>query len=97
MQLRIWLCSRLNARRPRNQHSPPLFNHHPTPTPQERARALAGDLDKPFITVMRPAPDCGGPLRPVQLPTGSVRASLGSLSTFEDVYALATFLASYRE
>lgn len=29
---------------------------------------------------------------PVQLPTGSIRASLGSLSRFEDVYALVQFL-----
>jgi selenocysteine lyase/cysteine desulfurase len=62
--------------------------------PQERARALAGDLDKPFITVMRPAPGDKGRLVPVVLPTGSVRASLGSLSTFEDMYALVAFLAN---
>jgi hypothetical protein len=65
----------------------------PPPAPQERGRALAGGLDKPFITVMRPTRDSkDGKLHPVQLPTGSVRASLGSLSTFEDVYALVTFL-----
>ncbi|GBF95159.1 molybdenum cofactor sulfurase [Raphidocelis subcapitata] len=57
---------------------------------EERHRALSGDLDKPFITVMRP--DANGTPRPVVLPTGSVRASLGSLSTFEDLYALVTFL-----
>jgi selenocysteine lyase/cysteine desulfurase len=60
------------------------------PLSQERHRALSGDLDKPFITVMRPGGN--GKLRPVILPTGSVRASLGSLSTFEDVYALVAFL-----
>lgn len=64
---------------------------------EERRRALAGDLDKPFITVMRHAPAGSsrhaGALRPVQLPTGSVRASFGSLSTFEDAYALVGFLA----
>lgn len=58
---------------------------------EERARALAGDLDKPYIKVMRRDPDTGKDVA-VQLPTGSVRASLGSLSTFEDVYALVAFL-----
>ncbi|KAI8463606.1 MAG: pyridoxal phosphate-dependent transferase [Monoraphidium minutum] len=70
-----------------------LFNLGITPE-EERARAIAGDLDKPFITVMRPSPSDPSRLAPVQLPTGSVRASLGSLSTFEDVYALVAFLAN---
>lgn len=55
---------------------------------QERARSLGGYVD--FLTVMRPGP--GGKLLPVQLPTGAVRASLGALSRFEDVYALEEFL-----
>jgi len=68
------------------------------PFTQERQRAIAGDLDKPYITVMRPNGAEDGKLQPVQLPTGSVRASLGSLSTFEDVYALTAFLtATYLE
>lgn len=33
-------------------------------------------------------------LVPVPLPVGSVRASLGALSTFEDCYALVRFLAT---
>lgn len=41
---------------------------------------------------MRRGGEGGGKLMPVVLPTGSVRASLGSLSTFEDVYALVAFL-----
>lgn len=57
---------------------------------QERARSLGGYVD--FITVLRPDPAGGGRLAPVRLPTGGVRASLGSLSRFEDVYALAEFL-----
>lgn len=71
-------------------HQPPPHHH------QERRRAAAGDLDKPFVTVLRPDPATGQPT-PVVLPTGSVRASLGSLSTFEDVYALAAFLRRYLE
>ena len=43
---------------------------------------------------MRPVEGDPGRLAPVVLPTGSVRASLGSLSTFEDVYALVAFLAN---
>jgi hypothetical protein len=77
--------------------APSPVPHPLTSTHQERRRALAGDLDKPFITVMRHAPAGSsrhaGALRPVQLPTGSVRASFGSLSTFEDAYALVGFLA----
>lgn len=61
---------------------------------EERARALSGDLEKPFITVMRPVEGDPTRLAPVVLPTGSVRASLGSLSTFEDMYALVAFLAT---
>lgn len=38
------------------------------------------------------ADDAAADLVPVQLPTGSVRISLGYLSTFEDVYAFVQFL-----
>ncbi|GBF89223.1 molybdenum cofactor sulfurase [Raphidocelis subcapitata] len=55
---------------------------------EERARALGGYTD--FVTVLRRGD--GGGLRPVVLPTGSVRASLGALSRFEDVHALVGFL-----
>jgi hypothetical protein len=42
------------------------------------------------------AADAGGEhqLVPVPLPVGSVRASLGALSTFEDCYALVRFLGT---
>lgn len=43
-----------------------------------------------WATVKRPGPD--GRPRSVRLPLGSLRASLGSMSRFEDAYALATFL-----
>ena len=68
-------------------HPSPHPHNHPL-HPQERARSLGGYVD--FLTVMRPAP--GGGMAPVQLPTGAVRASLGALSRFEDVYALEAFL-----
>lgn len=56
-------------------------------TPEdERARAAAKHTGQ-LLTVTR-----GGV--PVQLPTGSVRVSLGYLSTFEDVHAFAAFLAA---
>lgn len=58
---------------------------------QFRAASLAHNMSGSFITVMRQGPGDAAP-RPVQLPTGSVRASLGSLSTFEDVWALVDFL-----
>jgi hypothetical protein len=58
---------------------------------QQRQRILNNtDTSSGFLTVMRP--DASGELRPVQLPVGSVRASLGYLSTFEDVYAFVRFL-----
>jgi hypothetical protein len=57
---------------------------------QERAAALAHNASRGFITVLRRKQ--GSKLEPVQLPIGSVRASLGALSTFEDVYALVKFL-----
>jgi hypothetical protein len=62
-----------------------LFSHL-----QERAAALAHNATRGFITVLRHRR--GSKLEPVQLPIGSVRASLGALSTFEDVYALVQFL-----
>ena len=40
----------------------------------------------------RPLGPGGAPVS-VRLPAGSVRASLGYLSTFEDAYALVAFLA----
>ncbi|KAF8057669.1 hypothetical protein HT031_006018 [Scenedesmus sp. PABB004] len=59
---------------------------------EERAATLSHNVSAlGFITVLR-ATGPGGALAPVELPTGSVRASLGALSTFEDVYALADFL-----
>ena len=39
--------------------------------------------------------DDGGGLVPTQVPLGSVRASLGWASTFEDAYALVQFLRGY--
>ncbi len=33
----------------------------------------------------------------VQAPLGSIRASLGWMSTFEDVYAFADFVAKYKD
>ncbi|KIZ00907.1 hypothetical protein MNEG_7052 [Monoraphidium neglectum] len=69
--------------------------------PEEaRARALDGaragtDDLAPLVTVARPGAD-GRPAR-VRLAAGVVRASLGPLSTFEDVCALLEFLRGYRE
>uniref|UniRef100_A0A383WHU1 Aminotransferase class V domain-containing protein n=1 Tax=Tetradesmus obliquus TaxID=3088 RepID=A0A383WHU1_TETOB len=57
---------------------------------EERAAALAHNATRGFITVLRHKR--GSKLEPVQLPIGSVRASLGALSTFEDVYALVQFM-----
>lgn len=59
---------------------------------QARAAALAHNTSSGFITVLRRK--SGDELEPVQLPIGSVRASLGALSTFEDVYALLKFLVN---
>jgi selenocysteine lyase/cysteine desulfurase len=71
---------------------------------QERARAVSNHRGQ-LLTVMRPAKDPAAAatangsssviatgLVPVQLPTGSVRVSLGYLSTFEDMHALLQFL-----
>jgi hypothetical protein len=72
---------------------------------QERSRA-ANNHRGQLLTVMRPAKGPaaaadttsstdstdGTGLVPVQLPTGSVRVSLGYLSTFEDMHALLQFL-----
>lgn len=64
---------------------------------QARARALERSQTgkaTSFITVTRTVQE--GPRKgqgvPVTLPTGSVRASLGPLSTFEDVHAFVEFL-----
>lgn len=78
----------------------PLCPHNNTALPallcpqqQQQARILNNtDVSSGFLTVWRPAPDGSGKLVPVQLPTGSVRASLGYLSTFEDVWAYVQFL-----
>eukprot|EP00775_Hariotina_reticulata_P008766 gene8766-8945_t len=60
------------------------------------------DLD--FVTVMRPVPAGNGDSNDVpvaeglvatQVPLGSVRASFGWASTFEDAYALVSFLRGY--
>jgi molybdenum cofactor sulfurtransferase len=60
---------------------------------EERAAALAHNTTHGFITVLRKTQEGGKTkVEPVELPIGSVRASLGALSTFEDVYALVKFL-----
>lgn len=60
---------------------------------EERAAALAHNTTHGFITVQRQVEEGGKThVKTVKLPIGSVRASLGSLSTFEDVYALVKFL-----
>lgn len=67
--------------------------------PQKRAQILNNtDVSSGFLTVWRPDPDgAPGSMRQVQLPVGSVRVSLGYLSTFEDVYAFVQFLSrNYR-
>jgi selenocysteine lyase/cysteine desulfurase len=88
--------------RPQADASPEVLNSHlPAPTRmQARARALDGaragtDDLAPLVTVARPGAD-GRPAR-VRLAAGVVRASLGPLSTFEDVCALLEFLRGYRE
>lgn len=63
------------------------------PCLQKRASILnKTDVSSGFLTVWRPAAGDPGQLRQVQLPVGSVRVSLGYLSTFEDVYAFVHFL-----
>ena len=60
---------------------------------QKRASILNNtDTGSGFLTVWRVDTEHTGQLRPVQLPVGSVRVSLGYLSTFEDVYAFVQFL-----
>jgi selenocysteine lyase/cysteine desulfurase len=60
---------------------------------QKRASILNNtDTSSGFLTVMREDAEHPGQLRAVQLPVGSVRVSLGYLSTFEDVYAFVQFL-----
>lgn len=65
---------------------------------QDQARILNHtDISSGFISVLRPDPVGSRHHVTVKLPIGSVRASLGYLSTFEDVYALVDFLSTYRQ
>lgn len=54
------------------------------------AQAHGNFSDWEWATVQRRGPD--GTLRQARLPLGSLRASFGSLSRFEDAHALAAFL-----
>ncbi|KAI8471068.1 MAG: pyridoxal phosphate-dependent transferase [Monoraphidium minutum] len=81
--------------------NPGICHHRLGIRPEEaRARALEGAARggelAPFIYVTRPAPGGGG-AAVVRLAAGAVRASLGPLSTFEDVCALIQFLKGYQE
>uniref|UniRef100_A0A383VTC1 Aminotransferase class V domain-containing protein n=1 Tax=Tetradesmus obliquus TaxID=3088 RepID=A0A383VTC1_TETOB len=68
-------------------------------TPEEERSRAASNHRGQLLTVLRPAKaaaaadgsrDSG--MVPVQLPTGSIRVSLGYLSTFEDMHAVLRFL-----
>lgn len=50
------------------------------------------DCSSGFMEVQRPSPTNSSQLVSVDIPIGSIRASLGYLSTFEDCYALVKFL-----
>jgi selenocysteine lyase/cysteine desulfurase len=49
------------------------------------------DVSSGFLTVWRRDPATGAEVQ-LRLPVGSVRVSLGFLSTFDDVYAFVAFL-----
>jgi hypothetical protein len=60
---------------------------------QERTVSITGtDCSSGFMKVQRPAKNDSSQLVPVEVPIGTIRASLGYLSTFEDCYALVDFL-----
>lgn len=62
---------------------------------QERTVSITGtDCSSGFMEVQRPAKNDSSRLVSVELPIGTIRASLGYLSTFEDCYALIDFLES---
>ncbi|WIA34679.1 hypothetical protein OEZ86_012993 [Tetradesmus obliquus] len=62
---------------------------------EERTVSITGtDCSSGFMEVQRPAKNDSSRLVSVELPIGTIRASLGYLSTFEDCYALIDFLES---
>jgi hypothetical protein len=65
-------------------------------TTASAAAAAGGFGDTTAAAAAAAAADVGGEhqLVPVPLPVGSVRASLGALSTFADCYALVRFLGT---
>ncbi|KAF6265693.1 pyridoxal phosphate-dependent transferase [Scenedesmus sp. NREL 46B-D3] len=68
-----------------------LFNLGIKPE-EERAVSITGtDCSSGFMVVQRPAKNDSSRLVSVELPIGTIRASLGYLSTFEDCYALIDF------
>ncbi|KAF8061336.1 malate dehydrogenase [Scenedesmus sp. PABB004] len=63
------------------------------PPEEERHVSSSGvDCSSGFMAVERPGANASAPAVRLELPIGSVRASLGFLSTFEDVYALVSWL-----
>lgn len=74
-----------------------VMRPHPTATgtPVNTANSThTAGADSAAATAAGPAGGDGHQLVPVPLPVGSVRASLGALSTFEDCYALVRFLGT---
>jgi hypothetical protein len=65
------------------------------PRPPAAAAADSGSWWRRLARASGAASDGGDDLVPTQVPLGSVRASLGWASTFEDAYALVHFLRGY--